>query len=221
MPLNTRVCKIQLCSQREDDIHEVPMPLISVQIGQERLITQAFLDTRADSNIMMYKLYQQLKFVSLDPTQTNIQTFIGKTIKLKGVCTLALFVNELMCGDKFIVTQMGMQDIPLILGRAWQMRYNCFLNWERKLVHCQSGRNKQWVTLQTTSSSKNETHIKEKEKGQKFMTKQPVKSAQQFKAPQPKQQGSQDKATKQQGSKKMDTESFIGSKDSKHCYLGA
>ena len=53
---------------------------------------------------------------------------------------LELFVNELTCGDKFIVTQACMQGIPLILGRAWQMHHNCFFNWEKRLAHCQKWR---------------------------------------------------------------------------------
>ena len=62
--------------------------------------------------------------------------------------TLPVFVNELTCEDKFFVTQDSMQDAPLILGRGWQRKYNCFFNWERALVHCQSADKKLWIPLQ-------------------------------------------------------------------------
>ena len=58
-----------------------------------------------------------------------------------------LYVSELICEDKLVVPQVGMQDVPIILGRAWQRKHNCFFNWEKRLVHCQSADNRWWVPL--------------------------------------------------------------------------
>ena len=49
-----------------------------------------------------------------------------------------------------------MQDVPVILCRAWQKRYNCFFNWKNNLVHCQSGNEKLWILLHTTKTSTQE-----------------------------------------------------------------
>ena len=75
------------------------------------------------------------------------KSFTGYTTKAQGVCELLLHVSELICGDKFFVTQVGMQDVPLILGSTWQRKHNCFFNWEKRLVHCQSADNRLWVPL--------------------------------------------------------------------------
>ena len=159
-----------------DELNEVPKPIIHVQIGKERILVRAFLDTGADGNLISNKLYQQLQGIKLEKKPMKLQTFLGETIKPVGVCMLDLYVNELTCGDKFFVTQAGMQDIPLILGRAWQKRHNCFFNWERRLVHCQSGVNKQWLTLQIDQYLEKTTKPKaNKSNMQKIKQKQPEK----------------------------------------------
>ena len=58
-----------------------------------------------------------------------------------------MFVDELMCGDTFMVTQSCLQDVPMILGWRWQHNYNCFFNWRKNLAHCQSDNNRIWVPL--------------------------------------------------------------------------
>ena len=117
---------------------ETPPPFIAVQIGKERLPTYAFIDSGADGNTISYELFQKLKNVHLKETNAMFKSFTGHTTKAQGVCELLLHVSELICGDKFFVTQVGMQDVPLILGRTWQRKHNCFFNWEKRLVHCQS-----------------------------------------------------------------------------------
>ena len=64
-----------------------------------------------------------------------------------GMCKLELNVSELIYGDKFFVTLPDMQDELVILKRTWQRKYNYFLNWSRRLAHCQSANNQLWVPL--------------------------------------------------------------------------
>ena len=152
--MQTRVFKLQTTSPEKERLNDLPKPIINVQIGEDRLLVKAFLDTGADSNLMSYDFYQKLDKVALNATSTTIQTFTGQTVTPKGVCEVEMFVNELTCGDEFLVTQSGLQDTPLILGRAWQIRHNCFFNWAKRLVHCQSGINEQWLTLQSSNLRK-------------------------------------------------------------------
>ena len=70
-----------------------------------------------------------------------------------------LNVNELICGDKFFVTLPDMQDEPVILGRTWQRKYNCFIDWPRRLAHCQSSNNRLWVPLRQPDTSYSQSII--------------------------------------------------------------
>ena len=47
-----------------------------------------------------------------------------------------MFIQGLTCGDEFFVTHPTLQEVPLILGRAWQQRYNCSINWANQIVSC-------------------------------------------------------------------------------------
>ena len=126
---------------------------------------------------MSYELYKQLEDVELQKTTTTFKSFIGHKTKPHGVCMLQVFVDELTCGDKFFVTQAGLQDVPIILGRTWQRKHNCFFNWEKKLVHCQSTDNKLWVPLQQPMPNLVECPNKDEEKPEAMTTKKLAKSS--------------------------------------------
>ena len=110
-------------------------------------MTQAFIDSGANGNTISYELYKQLKGVELHKIYTTFKSFTSQKIQPHGVCMLQVYVDELTCGNKFFFTQVGLQDVPIILGKTWQRKHNCFFNWEKKLVHCQSVDNKLWVPL--------------------------------------------------------------------------
>lgn len=128
---------------------ETPWPFIVVQIGNERNPTFTFIDSWADGNTISYELYQTLKNVDLQETNAVFKAYTGATVKARGMCHIMLHVRELMCGDKFFVTQPLMQDVSIILGQTWQRKHNCFFNWAKKLVHYQSAKNKLWIPLRT------------------------------------------------------------------------
>ena len=109
---------------------------------------QAFIDSGIDGNTISYELFKQLKGVELHKTTTIFKSFTSQKTEPHEVCMLNIFVDELSCGDKFFVTQVGLQDVPIILGRTWQRKHNCFFNWEKKPVHYQSANNKLLVPLQ-------------------------------------------------------------------------
>ena len=89
----------------EDELKEkTPQPIITIQVGEERLVTQAFIDSGADRNTMSYELYKQLKGVELHKTTTTFKSFTGHKTKPHRVCMLQVFVDEPTCGDKFFVT---------------------------------------------------------------------------------------------------------------------
>ena len=143
------IYKMELLKGEDKSEEKTPQPIITIQIGEERLVTQASIDNEGDGNTISYDLYKQLKGVELQKTTTTtFKSFTGHKTKPHGVCMLQVFVDELTCGDKFLVTQAGLQDVPIILGRTEQRKHNCFFNWEKKLVHCQSADNKLWVPLQ-------------------------------------------------------------------------
>ena len=107
---------------------DVPQPIILIQIGLERKIVKALIDTRLDCNTISYELFQTLNDVALQPTNAILRSFTSHITQPKGVCNLMVHVEQLSCGDKFFVTQTKMQDVSIILGRTWQKKYNCFFN---------------------------------------------------------------------------------------------
>ena len=94
---------------------ETPQPFIAVQIGNERKRTYAFIDSGADGNTISYELFKELGNIELKETKAVFKSYTGHMNNAHGVCDLTLFVSELMCGDKFYVTQVKMQDVPIIL----------------------------------------------------------------------------------------------------------
>ncbi len=85
--------------------------------------------------------------IDLKKTNTQFQDYSGHTAPAFGICELPILVKELICGDEFFVTQPKLQDVPVILGRTWQMRYNCYFNWCEKTVHCELKDRHIWVKL--------------------------------------------------------------------------
>ena len=81
-------------------------------------MTQAFIDSGADGNTISYELYIQLKGVELHKTTTMLKSFTGQKTKRHGVCMMKVYINELSYGDKFFVTQVGLHDVPIEIGRA-------------------------------------------------------------------------------------------------------
>ena len=89
----------------EDKLEEeTPQLVITMQVGEERLVTQAFIDSGANGNTISYELYKKLKGLELHGTTTMFKSFIGHKTKPHGVCRLQVFVDELSYGDKFFVT---------------------------------------------------------------------------------------------------------------------
>ena len=109
---------------------------------------QALIDTGLDCNTISNKLFETLEGVALQPTNAILRLFTAHTTKPRGICNLVVFVDELSCGDKFFVTQSDLQDVSIILQRAWQKKFNCFFNWKNNLVHCQSADHQLWIPLQ-------------------------------------------------------------------------
>ena len=106
----------------EKDKDKTPPPFIGVQFGQEQQETYAFIDSQANGNTISYELFQTLKNVNLIDIGDMFQAYTGHTIRAFGMCKLDLNVSELICKDKFFVTLPEMQDVPIILGRAWQRK---------------------------------------------------------------------------------------------------
>ena len=89
----------------------------------------------------MYELFWKLQDVKLIETDVVFQAYTGHTTRAFGMCKLDLNVSELIYGDKVFVTLPEMHNVPIILGRIWQRKYNDFLDWSCKVAHCQSANN--------------------------------------------------------------------------------
>ena len=56
---------MELLRCKEELEEKTSQPIITIQVGEERLVTQAFIDSGADKNTISYELYKQLKGVEL------------------------------------------------------------------------------------------------------------------------------------------------------------
>ena len=99
-----RIYKMELLRGEDELEEETPQLIITIYVGEERLVTQAFIDSEANKNTISYELYKQLKGVELYETTTTFKSFTRHKTKPHGVCMLQVFVDELTCGDKFFVT---------------------------------------------------------------------------------------------------------------------
>ena len=75
------IYKMELLRGEEEVEKETPQPIITIQVGEERLVTQAFIDSGADGNTISYELYKQLKGVELQKTTTTFKSFTGHKTK--------------------------------------------------------------------------------------------------------------------------------------------
>ena len=115
---------------------DTALPLIKVELSKERKVMHAFLDTGAKDNIMSYEVFACLNDVKLTPTKVYLKDYSGHLAPALGRCVIKMFVQGLTYGDEFFVTHPTVQKVPLILGRAWQQRYNCSINWANQTVSC-------------------------------------------------------------------------------------
>ena len=153
IPLDHGISKRFRFEIKDDEQEETPQPFIEVQFQNREISTFALSDTGANGNTMSYEFFRTLTNVDLQHTNAHFQTFTKQITGAKGVCEVQMYVSELTCGDKFFVTQPLMQDIPILLGRSWQQKHNCFFNWERQWVYCQSQQNRIWVPLLSPTAS--------------------------------------------------------------------
>ena len=85
---------------------DVPQPIILIQIGLERKVVKALTDMGSDCNTVSYELFQTLNDVALQATNAILRSFTSHITQPKGVCNLIVHVEQLNCGDKFLVTQI-------------------------------------------------------------------------------------------------------------------
>ena len=153
IPLNQGIGKWYkigfLCNEQDKTgrrVKETPLPFIEINVANQ-IQTHAFIDTGVDGNTISHELFESLHDIDFTETNTQFQDYPGHTAPAFGLCKLPIFVKELICGDEFFVTQPKLQDVPVILGRTWQMRYNCYFNWCKKTVHCELADRHIWVKL--------------------------------------------------------------------------
>ena len=88
--------KIHKLNFHEDDElldEDVPQPIIVIQLGLERKVVKALIDTGSDCNTIAYELFQTLNDVALQPSNTVLRSFTSHITQPKGVCNLMVHVK--------------------------------------------------------------------------------------------------------------------------------
>ena len=88
-----KIHKLNLHKDDELLDEDVPQPIILIQIGLERKIVKALIDTGSDCNTISYELFQTLNDVALQPTNVVLQSFTSHITQPKGVCNLMVHVE--------------------------------------------------------------------------------------------------------------------------------
>ena len=125
---------IIIYDNKKDKVKTTP-PFIAVLLGKEHQQTYAFIDFGADGKTISYALFREFKDVKLIEIDVGFEAYTSHKTRAFGMCKLDLNVSELICRDKFFVTLPEMQDVPIILRRTWQRKYNYFLVWDCRLAH--------------------------------------------------------------------------------------
>ena len=76
-----RIYKIELLRDEDELKEETPQPIITIQVVEERLVTQAFIDSGVDGNTISYELYKQLKCLELHETTAMFESFTSHKTK--------------------------------------------------------------------------------------------------------------------------------------------
>ena len=88
-----KIHKFNLHEEDELSNEDVPQPIILIQIGLERKIVKALIDTRLDCNTISYELFQTLNDAALQPTNVVLRSFTSHITQPKGVCNLMVHVE--------------------------------------------------------------------------------------------------------------------------------
>ena len=80
---------------KEDELldEDVPQSIILIQIGIERKIVKALIDTGFDCNTISYELFQNLNDIALQPTNAILRSFTSHITQPKRVCSLIVHVE--------------------------------------------------------------------------------------------------------------------------------
>ena len=76
--------KIHKLNLHEDDElldEDVPQPIILIQIGLERKVVKALIDTSSDCNTISYDLFQTLSDIAFQPINAILRSFTSHTTK--------------------------------------------------------------------------------------------------------------------------------------------
>ena len=112
--------KFSIILGKKDDDEKMPKPFIAIKLGNECIQNYAFIDSRIDSNTIAYELFQQINNGELKETRVVFQSYTSHTAKALCMCLLIrLCVSELIYGDKFFVTKLKLQYVPIILKISW------------------------------------------------------------------------------------------------------
>ena len=113
------IYKMELLRGEEELKEETPQPIITIQLGEERLVTQAFIDSKAYRNTISYELYKQLKGVELHKTTTMFKLFTGHKTKPRGVFIVQDFVDDLSCRVKLFLKHPS--GITRCINYSWKV----------------------------------------------------------------------------------------------------
>ena len=88
-----KIHKLKLYEEDELSDEDIPQPINLIQIGLERKIVKALIDTGSDCNTIFYDLFQMLNDVALQPTNAVLRSFTSHITQPKGVCNLIMHVE--------------------------------------------------------------------------------------------------------------------------------
>ena len=88
-----KINKLNLHDNDELLDEDGPRPIILIQIGLERKIVKALIDTGSDCNTISYELFHTLNDVALQPTNAVLRSFTSHITQPKGVCKLMVHVE--------------------------------------------------------------------------------------------------------------------------------
>ena len=117
---------------------------IHVQVYVERTTYEvsALIDSGVDSNVLSYSAWETLGKPSLVSVPIDLQSFSGEATSTMGKCTIPLSIQGHLMHTIFYVAPKSKSMVDMVLGRSWNIKTNCSLDWVNRkymLRLCESG----------------------------------------------------------------------------------
>lgn len=133
---------IKVMDEEEQDYIEPFHIHVHVDVENTTYEVSALIDSGADNNVLSYAAWETLGRPSLVRLPVDLQSFSGEETSIVGKCTITMSIQGHLMQNSFYVAPKSQAMVDMVLGRFWNVKTNCSLDWVNRqytLQLCNSG----------------------------------------------------------------------------------